>query len=267
MAGTILVKEVIRRISSLMQDDNPQFARHSEREIVDFLNDAQRAIFKYLPAACSRIDALKLAPGTLQSIESIPAANCKPGDGSAPAAPIIGSMLLDVLCNMGAAGTTPGKSIRPITDGRELLDSVDPLWHTATDTTVLGFVFDPRMPRYFHVTPGVSSSTAVWVRAAYIAQPLVIPNTGTPGSEVYAIGGGSTVAITVHDEHVDDLVNYVCARLLMKNAQYSAATGMNAQAYAALFTGSINAKAVAITGYNPNLQHLPFAPSPLGVAS
>lgn len=267
MPGTIKVKEVIRRISTLMQDSNPQFARMKEVEIVDYLNDAQRAIYTYLPAACSRLDAIKLAPGTLQSIESIPAANCKPGDGSTPATPVIGSLLLDVICNMGSAGTAPGKAVRPLTEGRELLDAFDPTWHTKTGTEAVNYLFDPRMPRHFHVTPGADAVTPIWVRVAYVAQPLLIPNTGTAGAELYANSGSNTTAISVHDEHVADLVNYCCARLLMKNAQYSAATGMSAEAYGTLFTSSINAKSVAIMNYNPNLKHLPFAPSPMGAAS
>jgi hypothetical protein len=168
---------------------------------------------------------------------------------------------------MGATGTTPGKPIRPITDGRELLDTINPNWHTDAGTEISNYLFDPRMPRHFHVTPGAHATTPVWVRVAYVAAPLLIPNTGTPGAELYATSGASTTAISVHDEHVDDLVNYTCARLLMKNAQYSASTGMSAEAYGGLFTGSINAKAVAIMGYNPNLKHLPFAPSPMGAAS
>lgn len=265
MPGTITVKEVLRQASVLLQDNDAQFVRHPETELVDWLNDAQRAIYKFLPAACSRVDAVKLVPGTLQSIESIPAANCKPGDGSTPAVPIVGALLMDVMQNMGTLGTVPGRAIRPITDGREVLDALNPLWHTEVDTTVLGFLYDPRTPRYFYVTPGVHGSTAVWVRMAYVAEPIVIPNTGTPGSELYAASGSSTVKISVHDEHTDDLVNYVVARALMKNAQYASTT--NAGGFAALFMGSINSKAKAITGYNPNLTRLPFSPEPIGAAA
>lgn len=266
MAGTITVKEVVRRISALMQDNNPQFARMTEVEIIDFLNDAQRAVFKFLPAACSRIDAVRLVPGTLQSIENIPAANCKPGDGSTPIAPVVGSLFMDALCNMGSTGLVPGRAIRAMTEGREFMDAFAPDWHGEVATVVKEYTFDPRMPRHFHVTPGVHATTPVWVRLAYVAEPLQIPNTGTPGSELYLASGSNTTAISVHDEHIDDLVNYTCARLLMKNAQYAASTGMSVEAFGALFTGSINAKAVAIMGYNPNLRHLPFSATPIGSA-
>lgn len=265
MAGTIKVKEVLRRVSVLLQDSDPQFVRHPESELVDWLNDAQRAIFTYLPAACSRIDAVRLVPGTLQSIESIPTAYCKPGDGSTPTVPVVGSMLLGVMCNMGADGLTIGNAVRAITDGREVLDTLVPNWHTATATTIVNWVYDPTTPRQFFVYPGAHASTPVWVRMAFVAQPIEIPNTGTPGSELYASGGGSTTKISVHDEHLDDLVNYCAARAQMKNAQFSSTS--NAGAFAQMFTGSINAKSVALTGYNPNLQNLPFAPAPMGAAS
>jgi hypothetical protein len=264
MAGTIKVKEVIRRVSVLLQDNDQQFVRHPETELVDWLNDAQRAIFTFLPAACSRVDAVRLVPGTLQTIESIPTAYCKPGDGSTPAVPVVGSMLLDVVCNMGADGLTPGTPIRSVTDGREVLDTLVPNWHAAKDTTIINWVYDPRTPRQFYVYPGAHASTAVWVRMSFVAEPIDIPNTGTPGAELYAASGGSTTKISVHDEHVDDLVNYCCARAQMKNAQFASNT--NAGAFAQMFTSSINAKSIALTGYNPNLEHLPFAPSPIGAA-
>lgn len=264
MAGTILVKDAIWRISGLLQDVSPQFTRWPENEIVNWLNDAHLAITKFLPAACSRIDTIKLKTGTRQSIELIAYADCKPGDGSTPTVNILGTQFLDAIRNMGADGQTPGRAIRMLTDGRDVLDSQSPTWHTITASAVSHFVHDPRMPRYFYVSPGVTGN--VWAEIAYTAQPIAIPNTGTVGSELYLIGGGNTAKIQVADEHIDDLVNYVCARAFMKNAQF-AGNGPNATAYAAMFTGSLNSKVIALTGNNPNLQRLPFAPEPLGAAS
>ena len=263
MAGTIKVKDAIWRISSLLQDVSPQFMRWPEMEIVNWLNDAQLAISKFLPAANSRVDSIKLRPGTMQSIESIAALDCKPGDGSVPASAILGTQVLDVLCNMGSDGETPGNSIRLVSDGREVLDSQKPNWNSITGDHVKSYMFDPRFPRYFTVFPGVIDG---WARVAYVAQPAFIPNTGIPGAELYLVDGASTALVSVSDEHIDDLVNYVCARAFMKNAQF-AANSPNAQAYTAMFINSINSKVSALTGNNPNLQRLPFAPDPIGQAS
>lgn len=265
--ATIKVREALRRCSVLLLDIEPQFVRYEERWMVDALNDAQAAIHKYIPSACTRIDAIKLKPGTLQSIESIAAADCKPGDGTTPAVPIVGTLLNDVLCNMGSAGTTPGRSVRPVLGGRESLDGLDPYWRENADTEVRGFVFDPRSPRHFETVPAVHASTPVWVRASYVSQPLQIANTGTPGSEVYAAYGGNSTVLSVADEHIDDLVYYVCARMLMMNSQFTGANGMTSAAFVGLFTASINAKATLILGYNPNLKSLPFAPDPIGRAT
>ncbi len=262
MASTVLVKDALWRVAVLLQDTAPQFQRQPEGELVDWLNDAQVAITKYLPAACSRVDAIKLVAGTRQSIEAIPALSCKPGDGSTPAAPIYGTQLLDLICNMGADGVTPGRSIRAV--DRRILDSQTPTWHSITGASVASFTYDPRTPRYFFVTPAVPASPAVWVMASLTAQPIKIPNTGTPGSELYLKGGSSTATISIADEYVDDLVNYVMARAHSKEVEW--ADKNVAQAYTTMFTGSLNAKVTALTGNNPNLTRLPMAVEPIGAA-
>lgn len=267
--GTIKVREALRRASVLLLDidDTTQFTRYEERWMVDALNDGISAIYTYLPTSCTRIDAVKLKPGSLQSIESIAAADCIPGDGSTPSAPIVGTLLNGILCNMGAAGNTPGRSIRRVSGGAEALDAINPEWRTASATQVRDYIYDPKMPRHFEVNPPVHPTTPVWVRMSLVAQPTPIPNTGTPGSELYRAYGTSTATMPILDEHVADLVYYVCARMLMMNAKFTGANGMTAPQFASLFTASINAKATVLLGTNPNLQSLPFAPEPIGRAS
>jgi hypothetical protein len=251
MASTVLVRDVFWRVSVILQDTTPQFQRWPERELVHWLNDAQVAITKFLPMACSRVDAIKLAAGTRQSIETIAAADCKPGDGSVPGVAINGTQLLDVVRNMGSNGTTPGKAIRIVE--REVLDSQSPTWHTLTGAAVSSFVYDPRTPRYFYVFPGVTGT--VWAEIAYTAQPIAIPAGGAPGAELYGVDGGSAQKISIADEFTDDLVNYVVARAHMKDTKYGDPS--KAVAHSNLFTGSLNAKVTAVKGENPNLQRLP----------
>lgn len=263
MARTVTVKEVMWRISVQLQDTVPQFTRWPERETVMWLDDAQMAVWKFLPLSASRIDAIKLKPGTLQSIESIAAADCKPGDGSTPSAPILGTQLLRLLNDMGADGLTPGNAIRLVS--RDMMDAQSPTWRTVARSPVECFMFDPDTPRYFEVTPGVPASPERWVRIAYTAQPAKIPNTGGMGTELYKIGDANTTLISVHDENVDDLVNYVCARAFMRNSQ-NAGDPNKVAMYSGLFLNSLNAKVAAVTGNNPNLKTLPFAPQPVGQA-
>lgn len=265
MAATTKVKDVLWRVSGLLQDVAPQFNRWPEQELVNWLNDGQLAITKFLPAACSRVDTIKLKPGTRQSIESILAADVLPGDGSTPPGPVYGVQVLDVIRNMGADGLTPGKAI-PQPVERRILDTQRPNWHSVNGTSVNQITFDPRTPRHFYVQPGIPATPAVWIELAYIAQPQLIPNTGAPGSELYSNAGASTLAISIGDEHVEDLVDYVCARARMKSADFT--TDKNeAVMYSSRFISNLNAKVAAITGNNPNLQRLPLAPEPIGQAS
>jgi len=265
MAGTILVREALRRASKLLGDITPQFQRHPEQECVDFLNDAAMAVVKFLPAAGSRLDAVRLLPGTRQSIESIAASYCKPGDGSTPTAPILGINLLGVVRNMGADGLTPGRTVRVV--DRKMLDAQDPDWHLSTraSTAIKSFAFDPQMPRYFYTTPPVHASTQVWVELAYNAQPQKVPNTGTPGAELYLSDGASTATIPLPDEFIDDIVNYIVARCNMKDQEWADAN--KAAYFANQFLSSLNGKVMALTGANPNLKLLPFAPEPIGAAA
>lgn len=259
MPTTALVKDVLWRVSVQLQDTWPQFGRFSERECVHFLNDAQVAINKFVPSAAARLDAVKLSPGSRQSIATILAANCKPADGSTPSVSIYGTQFLNARRNMGAAGTTPGAAIRVV--DRDTIDASDPLWHTRTGTTIKAVVLDPQTPLFYYVYPGVPSSPEVWIEQAYNAMPLPIPNTatvdanGTHASGAYSNAQSSTQTITISDEHVDDLANYVLARCFMKDSKY--ADPAKAIAHTNLFLGSLNAKVTAMTGTNPNLRMLP----------
>ena len=267
MAATTLVREVLRRVSSQVQDLSPQFIRFPERECVDWLNDGQMAIWKYLPLAASRVDVIKLKPGTRQSIELIAAGDCKPGDGSVPLVPIIGTQILrGSMRNMGADGLTPGKAIRLVS--HDDMDSQNPDWHTAMAAgSIKAITYNPETPRYFYNYPPVPALVmgAVWIEIPYTSRPIQIPNIATVGSEAYLADGSSSVVISIGDEHADDLTDYMLARLYLKNAQ-GLGNAERAATHASRCLGSLNAKVAAITGNNPNLKMLPFAPTPVGQA-
>lgn len=259
-----LVKEVLWRASSMLQDIAPQFNLHTEREMVDWLNDGQMAMAKYIPSSCSGIFTIKLLAGSLQNLETILATNVKLADGSTPPSPLQVVQLLGLSHNMGADGVTPGNAIPDPVD-RRILDLNRPNWHSITGTEVKQYCYDPRTPRQFYPQPAIPAG-GLWVQASLIVQPIRIPNTGTPGAELYAFSGTSALVISVGDESVDDLVNYICARATMKAAEASVDDARSAR-YTALFVGSINSRVAALTGNNPNLKRLPLAPEPAAQAS
>lgn len=253
MAANTLVKDVLYRVSDALHDLSPQFNRWTSRSLVAALNDGQVAIAKYIPTACSRVDAVKLVPGTKQSINSIASGSIVPGDGSAAVA-VNGNALMTVIRNMGTNGLTPGRAIRLV--DREVLDLNSPDWHTKTGSTVTEYAFDPRTPKNFYVSPGVPAATNVWVELSFMADPAAVSLTGS-----YAWDGSDTTKVSIDDKWVDDLVCYILARAYLKDAENAANAGLYST-YAQQFIGSINAQAAAITGVNPNLKTLPLADTP-----
>ena len=253
MASTERVKDVVWRISVLLQDTATQFLRWPEKELIQWLNDGQASIVKYLPLTCARILTVKLRAGTLQSIASIATSDCKLEDGSTPGATIYGTQFLKPHRNMGTDGATPGRAIRMVE--ADVLDNQDRDWHTRTDSIVTAVVYDPRTPRNFYVTPGIKSTSTAWMQLSLAAQPTAIPNTGTPGSELYAAAGSSTTTISIDDEFVPELVDYVVARANLKDSKH--ADKAAAQFHTERFLSSLNAKAAVVTGTNPNLTVLP----------
>jgi hypothetical protein len=208
---------------------------------------------------------VRLQPGTKQSIEMLAAADVKVGGGAVATQAIQGVQLLGLINNQGADGATPGDAIPDPPTERRLLDLNRPSWHSSTGTKVRQYVFDPRTPKHFWVEPGVPAGR-LWVQMAFTAQPDRIPTGGTPEVPIYNYSGASVVPISISDENVGDLVNYICARACLKSADGSQDDTKVAQ-YSALFVGSINARVTAITGVNPNLKRLPLAPEPAGAAS
>lgn len=258
MAGSILVRDLLEQASRHLTDFAPQFERWTQVELLSFLNDGQRAIAKYLPTACPRIDSIKLAAGTRQSIAQIPAIRIKPGDGSA-AALVRGNGVMSVPRLMGADGSTPGRALRVV--DRDILDATQPSWHTTIGQPTQ-YAFDPRMPQVFHVCPGVSGAPGapeVWAEVMYLADPAAIPDGD------YAASSGSNTALSIDDKYADDLVNYILARSYLKEAEFAASANLSAT-HTNLFTSSINAQAVAQVGVNPNLTTLPMTPSLLAAA-
>lgn len=244
MAAPTKVKDILFAVSTQLQDVDPQFERYTSRELVTWLNEGQKAIAKYVPSACSRVDAIKLVPGTKQQITRVLAADVKPGDGST-AKDLYGIALMSLIRNMGSDGQTPGRAIRVL--DRETLDAFTPNWHSQTGDYIEGFVYDPRTPQVFYVTPGVKAAATLWVEAQLMANPDEVDVNGS-----YGMNGTDTTLVSIDEQNTDDLVNYILARAYAKDSESSNVVMSNT--YGQQFVSSINAQAAAITGVNPNLR-------------
>ncbi|MBK9497313.1 MAG: hypothetical protein IPO08_22895 [Xanthomonadales bacterium] len=251
---TLTVREALERASTLVDDIDPQFVRWSQREQVAALNQGARALAKWLPPSVSRVDAIKLTAGnTRQSIADIDASRIIPGDGSA-AARVQGVQLYKAVRNMGADGLTPGTAIDVVSGD----DFTDRSWHMQTGAEIETVIYDARTPTFFYVSP--APSTPIWIELSYCALPRVISASGN-----YGMDGGDATLIPVADAYFDDLVSYMVAYMFLSKADLAEGAQM-ASAWTQMFVASVNAQATALTGNNPNLSMLPFAPAPAGRA-
>lgn len=251
MARTTTVRQFLYSVGVTLVDVSPQFSFWTEQELVYYANLGQRAIAKYLPQAGSRVDAIKLRPGTHQDLTTVASGDIRPGDGST-AATTYGISLLDVICGMGADGQTAGKTIRLV--DRHTKDVNDEDWHSRTGTP-REYMYDKDTPKTFLVTPGVTGT--FWARIAWMAEPIAIPAGGPPGTEVYPWSGANAALLGINDQFVDDLHNYVVAMACLKKIK-NAENSAKGQMHMAMFTQSINAQAAVLTGTSPNLTALPF---------
>lgn len=260
--GTLLVREAVERFSAMAGDFRPaQFTRWRERDIIAYFNDGQRALAKYLPTVGARTDAMKLAPGSRQALALVAADCLKPAHGAQPSVAVRGISLSDVVRNMGADGTAPGNAITLAT--RDTLDAANRAWHMTAGSEVENFSFDPRTPLVFYVSPPVPSS-GLWAEVAWMAQPSEIPAGGQEGQEIYRADGDNAAVLSIDDLYLDDLLHYVCARAFMQETEDT--DPASAQFHVQMFLQSLNAQVAALTGHNPNLQVLPFAPTPASAA-
>lgn len=265
MTATVRVRELLWRVSGLLSDTAPQFNRWREDELVNWLNDGQLAIAKYLPAAFSDIYTVKTRPGSVQTIDTIAQADWRKADGTAGDRVLYGVSCQDFLNNMGTDGATPGDALPPPVS-RKILDQQRPGWHTGSGPVVRQVIYDPKLPRQYLIQPPAPAANPPWVRVGLVVRPALVTGAGTPETPVYNYAGSNATLISLNDEFVDDLVNYICARAYMKNAEYTADPTKAAQ-FANLFISQLNGYVAALTGTNPNLKRLPMAPEPIGAAS
>lgn len=250
MGTTTKVREFLHGVSTTLMDMQPQFARYGQTELVRYTNMGQRAVAKYLPMAGARVDTIKLVAGPVQNLTKVPTARIIPGDGSS-AADTYGIALIELMHNMGSSGNSPGL---PITVADHFtLNTIDPGWVARTGTSVREYLFDKATPLVFEVTPAPGPSDNVWVRMRWMVEPPKIPEAGT-----YGFDEADTTLIGLPDQYLDDLHNYVVAMALLKGSK-NVQNIPKSQYHAGLFTSSINAQALAITGVSPNLKQLPFA--------
>jgi hypothetical protein len=214
---TIPVQDIIDRATDILLDKDrlDSDARWTDGELIRWINDSRMAILTRRPQACSKVATVTLLAGTYQTL---------PDDGV---------QLFDVIRNMGASGTTPGRSIRR-TD-RQNIDDYDANWHAGTPSSeVSQFTQDDRTPKDYFVYPPAVVGTKIQI--AYAAIPPAIT--------------AKTDNLEIGLESLEAVVNYVCYRAKSKDTEYANAS--EAAAFYAAFNDTLGVQTQNQIVVSPN---------------
>ncbi len=175
----ITARAVIDRASRILFDAAQ--VRWPAEELLAWLNDGRREIAVARPDVYARTEAVSLLPGTRQLA--------------------LGLRFFDAIRNVSATGA-PGAPVRVIE--REMLDVLDPLWHTRPATgTIRHFAFDERSPRVYWVYPQAAAGMKLEISYSRSPEDMVID-----------------AELAEEDIYAGALVDYVCYRAFLKDADY-----------------------------------------------
>ena len=228
---TITGTSLITRAATLIQDATA--VRWPRLELLDWLNDGQREVVLLKPEASVVSESMPLTPNSTK--QTLPAASIA---------------LIDVVRNLGATGSTPGKAIQICS--RDVLDAQRPNWHSDPNPTgvIEHYLFDPRNPKIFYVYP--KAPMGGWfVEVVMSASPANCNDSGA--------------VIGVDDIYANALLDYVLYRAYSKDATYAQNSGLAVAHYTA-FSNSLGVKTQNDMSRNPNLSVGAFNPNVPGSA-
>ncbi len=222
--GTLTGANLISRIQDTLQDTTG--VRWTEAELLRYINDAQREVVNFKPAAAADHSNVQLATGTEQSI------------------PDVAMCLIKVVRNMSATGSsaTGKKAIRLVDE--DILNSIEPNWHDPTVTgdaahgsVIKHYIYDPDDPRRFYVYPGVKSGSNAYVELVTARNPTDLSSTSS--------------TIYIDDVYGNALVDYVLYRCYMKDAEF-AGNAQRAGSHYQLFMASVSGGGQSKVLLDPN---------------
>lgn len=214
--GTVLASVVIGKAQAVLQDIAGT-RWPVESEMLGWLNDGQREFVIIKPTISTVLLTMKMVAGTAQVL------------------PAGYAQFLDMICNMGTDGNTPGRATRLV--DRETLDAQLPTWHASTPSaTIKHFVFDVRMPKAFMVYPPQPGADQGYARMSVVKEPDNVVASSNP--------------ISIDDIYQGALVDYILYRCFSKDSELSDAA--RAQSFKNSYITTLTGKAKVEAGYDPN---------------
>lgn len=159
---------VLKLVSGALQDLEPDVesrwswqAEEGKIGLLDFLNDAVRAVVLQRPETMAVTEAIRLEPGMRQSLPCPKKHDCRHK----------ATMMIELVRNMGSSGDCPGPAIISVNTDILMAWAVS----CAESAVVENWAYD-RMtnPRFYMVYPAVPACGDVWVEATFSVAPCEI---------------------------------------------------------------------------------------------
>ncbi|WP_461606590.1 phage adaptor protein [Aeromonas rivipollensis] len=218
--ATVTVVTILKRVNTLLVD--PTFTRWPKQELLDYYNDATKAIVLVRPDAYTKNVEFSCVAGTKQVL---------PSDAL---------RLIEVLRNAN------GKVVRFAP--RKALDDSYPEWHSGkTAVTVDNYTYEERDPKTFYLHPGPAAAVKVDVIYSVAPQSKVLADVDNAQSPALA---------DLDDIYINPIIDFMLYRCFSKDAEYTANSNRAAGHYNA-FLQQLGEKTQADAGMEAR-QHAGF---------
>lgn len=231
---SINVRELLERAQTIVQDTTGVFWPMSE--LVNWFNDARRAVLLAAPSAGSSNEVFKLEAGTFQQLPSnvISVLRLYRNVHSSF------SMLGGELRKLTALQRQPRSAVRVV--DRHVMDSQLPNWHTMTQAReIVHYMVDETDPTTFYVYP--PSDGTGFVEGAFCRVP--------PEVSLAEVEGNSPPGIGLPDVFSNAILDYVLFRAYQKDSNYSANVERSNNHYQ-LFATAVGARDTSLVSSSPN---------------
>ncbi|HBN5894908.1 TPA: DUF6682 family protein [Serratia marcescens] len=185
------VAEIIGRVNTQLVD--VAWLRWPKAELLDYYNDAIRAVIIVRPDAGESSELLTCVEGTKQQL------------------PVGANRLLDITRVAG------GRVIRPVP--REALDTQFPDWHFSTGT-IEGYCYDEQTPRTYYVFPG----TAAGVQLDAVVSRIPVSIT---------LAALDEALVSLDELYTNPIIEWILYRCYSKDSQNGANSQLAIQHYQA----------------------------------
>lgn len=192
---SIAVVDVLGRVNTQLRD--PGYIRWTKSEVLDYFNDAVRAVVLNRPDASVSIIDVDCVAGVAQTL------------------PDTAYQLIDIV------GQDSGRAVPPI--DRTMLDNADPCWRATTGSpSVEGYLYSPLLPQVFNVFPGAEEGLSL--KVAVSLYPVSVDIDELDGNDAE-----NPVQMQISDLYINPVVDWCLYRAFSKDAESGADSNLATQ--------------------------------------